>query len=523
MSKKNVTNIDWMFLVFLVGSTYVKLYVKIVAVLLYLGYMLYNKFRFKSPVNVNKFYLLIVVTGTISSFFQSSFGHSNYWLGYFLGVLTWITAGIISYSVYITVINLPAQKLYNTIKAFFGVNIVVSLAQLIYLINLSGRLIPYWYWEPTEYFGGATGDHIYGVFNNISVTNAMISAIGSVYFLFRKELWWSVLCLFVLILCTSNLTLIFYCALLFGVLILVKQRHVRKGVIILFIVTAILYPFLTIDNIKYVNYVYANESVRAEEFKKEKLKIKDTVVDNEVEYEFQKAQSYINKEGYYVMKPTTRALYNLTTNLQYIQAYGTLKAQEKKNFVLDPDSLRRMMVDMYGETPENTPLATYTKPVKVYAHIQTLFFLKSNFKNLVCGAGIGNFSSKLAIKTTGLNLQGGFPADYLYVGPYFIPYHFYTLLYVFSQPPSEHSIINMPNSVYNQIGGEYGLAGLAVFAIFYIGFFLKNWKKIKAGRYILALTLIFFGFEYWFEMISLTVIFELLLMEEIYLPVNVAE
>jgi hypothetical protein len=523
MSKKRLANIDWAFLVFLIGSTYVKLYVKIAVLSLYFGYILYRRYKFHRPAVLNKFYIFIVIAGSLSSLFQYSFSQINYLPSYLFAILTWATAGVISYFVYVTVRNSAAQKLYSTIKAFFGINIVVSLAQLIYLIKLSGHLIPYWYWEPTEYFGGATGDHIYGIFNNISVTNAMISAIGSLYFIFRRELWWSVLCLFVLILCTSNLTLILYCAFLLGLFIVVNKRYVRGSILVLFIITGVVYPFLTLDNLKYVSYVYNSEAEKAQELRMETTKSTEEgiPVDSQLKYSFDKAQAYINKPGYYMMRPKTDALYNLTSNLQYIQTFGTLKAEEKKNYLLNPDSLQQMIVDIYGEKSENTPLATYTKPVKIYTHIQTFFFLISSWKNLFFGAGIGNFSSKQAVKTTGLNLQGSYPANYIYVSPYFIPYHLYALLYVFSLPPSEHSIINMPNSVYNQIVGEYGLIGMAVFTFFYIGFFLKNWRKIKAGRYILALTLIFFGFEYWFEMISLTVIFELLLLEEIYLQDNV--
>lgn len=174
------------------------------------------------------------------------------------------------------------------------------------------------------------------------------------------------------------------------------------------------------------------------------------------------------------------------------------------------------MQEWYGMKNEETAISKFAKPIKLYTYLQTGFFLMSSPLNFFFGAGIGNFSSKLALKTTGLNLQGTYPVKYIYLNESFIRYHLYSTLYVFSLPVSEHSVINFPNSIYNQVTGEYGIIGLILFGFCYVGYFIKRRKKMEAGKYILLISLMFFSFEYWFEMLSFTVIFEFLMFADIF-------
>ena len=65
--------------------------------------------------------------------------------------------------------------------------------------------------------------------------------------------------------------------------------------------------------------------------------------------------------------------------------------------------------------------------------------------------GIGNFSSKLAFKATGLNIAGGFPQKFTYMNSAFISNHLDLYLYYFTKEDGLHSITNNPNSVYDQL------------------------------------------------------------------------
>ena len=180
------------------------------------------------------------------------------------------------------------------------------------------------------------------------------------------------------------------------------------------------------------------------------------------------------------------------------------------------NDIKKLIQQWYGVRHEDMALSTFHNPIKLYTNLQTVDYLFSDMRNFIAGAGIGNFSSKQAIKTTGLGLQGTYPIKNLYASESFLEYHMYSLLYVLGLPVSEHSIINMPNSVYNQIAGEYGFLGVVLFVFLYLGYIWKKKKLLGAAVFIVLLTLAFLGFEYWFEMISLTVIFELLMFIKIY-------
>ena len=65
---------------------------------------------------------------------------------------------------------------------------------------------------------------------------------------------------------------------------------------------------------------------------------------------------------------------------------------------------------------------------------------------------------------------------------------------------------------YNQILGEYGLTGALLFAVFYLGYFLKHLRRLSYGRFMLIALMGFFLMDYWFESFSLVVIFELFLL-----------
>ncbi|HEX4849261.1 MAG TPA: hypothetical protein VFV08_00580, partial [Puia sp.] len=107
------------------------------------------------------------------------------------------------------------------------------------------------------------------------------------------------------------------------------------------------------------------------------------------------------------------------------------------------------------------------------------------------------------------NALGSYPKKYVYASPEFIHNHLITYLYYYEAEASKHSVLNYPFSVYNQIFGEYGLIGAVLFGLFYIGFYLKRFRLVTYGKYLILMMLAFFVTEYWFEFFSLVVLFEL--------------
>lgn len=523
-SKKIYKNIDWAFLGFLIGATYVKLYVKIAVIILYTLYQVYKGFSFRKPVSLTWFYFLVLFTGTVSSVLQGSFAYHAYLFGYALGATTWICGGLISYLLYNGILNIPEEKVMGTIKAFFLFNVAISLVSLVQLMLMSKHLIPYWYWESSEYFGASTGDHIKGLFSSNSITNAMINVLGVIFFIYHKKIRLALACLLVCLLCTSNVTLFVLVSMLVLMHLTLKDKVIRRNVRVSILMVVVLYPILSPLNVKYINTTYSrgNDKTLAVNLRHLDSNILQTkpVFTNENEIERSLGQYLLtyNKQNYYRPKINDSMFVDYADYIKYALYRGEALAGNTSNVVVKQDFLKATIKNWYGKELEQTPLSTYYKPIKLYSFIQTLVFLKTSVKDFLFGAGIGNFSSKLAIKTTGLNMQGTYPITNIYISPLFVQYHLYTLMYVHALPVSEHSTINMPYSVYNQIGGEYGFVGILLFVCLYIGFIIKFWKRLSYSKYLFLVILIFFGFEYWFEMLSLTVVFELFLFKNIYKP-----
>lgn len=513
--KKNGTApTDWAFLLFLVGAVNVKLYIKVLAVFAYMLYIWYKKYPLPKPNRLNQFYLFIPIAGTIGSLLHGSFATDTYIMGYALGIVQWGLIFLISYITFVTVLHKPEEQLKGSVKVFFLLNFLFSIGELIWMIYQSGHF-PYWYWEPTEYYGTSTGDHIKGLFMSNSITNAMVGTLGVIYYLYQRQLKWAVVCLLTVLMCTSNITIAFLLMAIFLVFIFVKKRQARKYSIIAVFTVLVVYPLLTPSNLRYIATTY-NKQVEEQKIARRQEKKIDTVIIKKDAVQMEIPAPYQTKRDYFIVHLNNSVDINYAEELAYLKYFATFNREPTSNVILNQHAIHGAMDRWYSAPPQYSPLSSYHKPAKIYTFRQTQYFLKDNWKNATFGAGIGNFSSKLAIKMTDLGLQGDYPTDYRYISTDFLQGHFYSLLYILAKPVADHSIIQMPYSIYNQIAGEYGIIGFAVFAFFYLGFCIKNYKKLKAGRYLLVLILIFFGFEYWFEMMSLTVIFELMIFLDVY-------
>lgn len=515
----NKHKIDWMLLLFLIGATYVKLYIKVPVIVLYLAYVLYKRYKFHKPESIHWFYAFMPIAGLLGAYLHHSFSDKDYPMAFGMGVLYWLLGGMISYLLYISVKSVPKPVIHKTVKSFFALNALYSGVQLVGMIISSGHLVPYWYWGPDSYYGGATGDHLLGITGNISVTNAMITALGSLYFIFSRDLKWAVLCIITSMLCTSNLTLLVLLVVLLGVILLVKSKQIRKYTIYTFIVALIVYPILTLDNIKYMETIYS-EDIKYKEYTEDELATLEKITGKkwkEYPQEEISAKTFKSKNtNYYKVPLSDKFTMSYKSDLPYMVVQNTLK-QDKKDASIPKEEIKKFIKSSYENEHQYMPLSTFHYPIKLYTYLQTLDYLLSDKKNLFAGAGIGNFSSKQAIKTTGLGMQGKYPVNDIYVNKAFLEYHMYSLFYVLGLSVSEHSIINMPNSIYNQIAGEYGLLGIIIFLTMYLGYFWRKRDKLKSsGHFLILLMLVFLGFDYWFEMLSLTVIFELFMFINIY-------
>ena len=183
----------------------------------------------------------------------------------------------------------------------------------------------------------------------------------------------------------------------------------------------------------------------------------------------------------------------------------------------DTTAEQRRLLSFINQHKNDLPLSGKANfipglPGKLSALLQTVKFFRQHPVKAIVGDGMGNFSSKLAFKATGLGFNGGYPAKYVYISREFLLNNLDVYLNFFSKRSELHSLTNSPFSVYNQLLAEYGLIGLAVFAVFYLGYFFKYYKVLTYGILLLALMLAVFLTDYWFEQLSVVIFFELLLL-----------
>lgn len=543
--KNILSRVDWPLLLLLVGITYVKLYVKLAAVLLYAGYTLYQRYKLRTPNRLHGFYALMILLAGVTALLNGTIFKPDYRFAFAIGMVQWFIALAGSYLIYISLTNKTKEDILNLLKVFFAINAIISFGTLLSIIIEMGGAFPYW--TQSLKYGISTGDYIRGVFGDSSVANATVCAIGALYFLRFRELKWAILCVFTMLLCTSNVTVLFFVLMLIGTLLLGRAVN-RKQVFKLLVITMFFYPVLSIQNMSYIRLVILRITSEDYLLGLEKLLfakgdidlIKDrkkatfnphyndirlgnlkallktnSYYSNDVPLDrpvFAKKEFFTNIDKYRAdidgqRRNLSGEVWSLKTGNKLFALYG---------FTLDPLYVGEGRNLWYNDTASYITLRRSRLPGKLYSHLQTYYFSRTNYSCLLVGAGMGNFSSKLAIKMTGLGLQGNYPEGKVYLSTPFAQYHFHTLIYYLALHAGAHTIANMPNSVYNQLLGEYGLIGIAIFIVCYLGFFWRKRKNIRPLLPLLLLLLLLFEVEYWFEVLSLTIVFELMIFGELY-------
>jgi hypothetical protein len=450
------------------------------------------------------------ILGIIAPLLKAGVINNVYWLGYFWGATLWLMGALTFYLILTTIRNASREKILKTVSAFFTLNIIISLLQLALIMKQAHSLVPYWVLDTGEKFGTSTGDNIYGISGNSSITNAAISSAGVIYFLLNGNLKMVIACTFIVLLCTSNLSIIFLGFLLVLILIFSRSLKIKMHTLIAVIVLCI-YPALSPANIDYIKNTAKNLAHPPTVGQKQKR--------NENRRGFFSSPDYL-PTFYTSYHPTEQTSRFYIAQLKAMGKSDAGSTAGKGGAKLDSVVVGHYFAILYGHSVAESPLAGYSKSGKIFSYHQTVHFLKGSYTDMILGAGIGRFSSKTAVKMTGLSLQGKYPSGYVYASPEFFQNHLYTILYYLSKDVSYHSVINFPDSVYNQIAGEYGFLGIVAFAFLYLYFFVNRKRKYNYGYYLLILTLLFFGLEYWFEDISFTVVFELLMLLDIFTPQN---
>jgi len=517
--QSRLAHIDWTLLVFLLLFLNVKLAIKAAAIIL----LFIIRPVFKPGLSVKNsrlplFYLIITGIALLNYFLVGGYNSVNYTAAAATGILFWLLCLLAAHQVKLAVEKNSPEVLHTTIFVFLLINAAVSLFVYAGIILETGAINPYRYQGNYQKYFIGTGDYIKGVSFDTSTTNAVLNAFAVIYFLLRHKNSWCLFFMAILLLTGSNVTNILLCLVLLYIFIFQSSRD-QKSIIVACI--ALLVVFLA--KISPQNNTYITAAL--EKFfsapaaplvsKQGSVKDKpDSILDAE-EKKQKIAITYLDSM-HAAMKATPK------TNTPVVIAAAPIKEKPlipQPNIHTPPFQhkddttvFKKQLLQFIQTDTVNVAAVTQSNlPGKAIALSQTIHFLQSHPLKILTGAGIGNFSSKLAFKTTALKIAGGYPEKYTYINPDFEKNHLALYLGYFTKTAGQHSLINTPNSVYDQLLGEYGVAGISALFLGYFGFFWQQRKKLTYGLPILLLLLGLFFVEYWFEQLSIVVFFELLL------------
>ena len=509
---------DWKLLVFLILFLNVKIFIKLIALVFI--YTARPDFRFRFRIKGSRlplFYLIVSVIATINYFIYAGYHHTNYSYSFLTGIAFWMLCILSIHQVKLATELSPPEHIHRALLVFFMLNILFSAINLVFIQLEIGEWNPYTYQGMYQKYFIGTGDYIKGISFDTSTTNAVINAFGICYFLFRKKMLLVLCCLAALLLTCSNFINIVVIVVLLYCFLFQSTRN-QKSII----VVCICMLFLFMAKISPQNNDYAVRTTQ--HFLHKPIIEISGKADIPVELRVDSVLSDDEK------KYKTAKLYVDSLKRMLLLQHGN----EKKDFLSRPvipvanihsapyqhkqdsSEARLQVIQLAIKLGEDTAASSARiqsgrVPGKLLAIKESIGYFQQHPARVITGTGIGNFSSKLAFRTTGLKVAGGYPKKYVYINGDFLHNHLAIFLDYFGKDSGFHSITNSPNSVYMQLMSEYGIAGLIALFCFYLWFFLKDaGKNYYAIPVLLILAAVFF-IDYWFEQLSVIVLCELLL------------
>lgn len=518
--------IDFTLLAFLLLFINVKLVIKVAALLLI--FILRPDFKTGIAVKNSRlpvFYILVIAIAIANYFLMGQFANLPYTVALLTGIAFWLLCLLAVHQVKLAVEKNSTETIHNTLLLFFLLNIAVSVLVYTGIVIETGSINPFRYQGNFQKYFIGTGDYIKGISFDTSTTNAVLNGFGVIYFLLRNKFGFTLLCMATLLLTGSNITNLLLVFTLLFIFIFQSGKNQKSIIIVCLLFLVVFLVKVSPQNSTYISKAYENimhkPSVAQRTAEKLiPLKERPDSILSEEERKEKIATIYIDSMYLAMMNKKATA----DTN-KHTAAVAVLKEKPeipKPNIHTPPFQhkndttvFQQELIAFIKKDSSILPAEPIAKqsalPGKALAAIQTIEFFKSHPLQLISGTGMGNFSSKLAFKTTALKIAGGYPARFTYVNPDFEKYHLALYLNYFTQQAGKHSLINTPNSTYDQLLSEYGLLGLTAFIFFYAGFFIKDIRRLTYGLPLLLFTAGLFFMEYWFEQLSVIVVFELLM------------
>ncbi|MES2274832.1 MAG: hypothetical protein V4592_02340 [Bacteroidota bacterium] len=520
--KKTIGYVDWKLLVFLVLFLNIKLPVKIIAIMLVYALQFNFKFGFKlKNSRLPLFYLLIIPIAFLGLIINKNYQYPNYLLLFFTGIGFWLMSILAVHQIKLMVEKTDIETINRTIIAFFIINAVISLTNLVFIMYQTGSINPYTFRGLYQTYFINTGDDIKGITFDISSTNAVLSALGAIYFLVKEKPLMLCVCMCSLLLTYSNLISL----VLFSVLILLlifKSTAIQKSMIVICVALLMIFMVkVSPENKKYVTQS-TQHFLHKDSYSPDKPLVKEIPIterpDSQLNPDERKrkfALLYLDSVHNILKTPHFKSIVPINANGKIvIPAPDTNAEQYYLSKEIEPD--RKLMLNFISIHKANLVLSTQQNyapaiPGKLTGMIQTVRFLQYHPAGAIAGLGIGNFSSKIAFRAVGLGMRGRYPEKHEYIHPAFLKNHLDLYLSYFSKSVAYRSVMNNPFSVYDQLLTEYGLIGLLALLIYYFGFFVKRYKALTYGVPMLLFVAGIFFIDYWFEQLSVLILFELML------------
>ena len=519
--QNRLATIDWKLLVFLLLFLNVKLLIKIAAIILVYAVRPDFKFGFKvKNSRLPLFYPIVISIAIFNWTISGLLTNTSYSLAVLTGILFWLLCILTIHQVKLSVEKNDPSVIHRTIIAFFIINALASLATYGSIVWETGAINPYRYQGNFQKYFIGTGDYIKGVTLDTSTTNAVINAFAVVYFLIRNKYVLALLSITVLLLTGSNTTNLLLCFTLLYLFIFQSNKDQKSIIVACLVFLAVFLAKVSPQNNTYIATAF--ENIFGIETTTGKTMPATEKPDSLLTRE-EKQRKYAR---YYLDSIQLAVIKKYKDSIGVNNTVAVVKAEQK--FVIPQPSIHSAPFQHKNDTTafqekliafikvdnlqqQVSTVKQYHLPGKLIALLQAFTYLKLHPYKILTGAGAGMFSSKLAFKISALKIAGGYPAQYAFINEDFKNNNLALYLNYFTRPAESHSLLNTPNSTYTQILSEYGLAGLGSFLIFYLGFFCRNLKKLTYGIPVLFLMSGLFFMEYWFEQLSVVVLFELLL------------
>ncbi|MDI1354690.1 MAG: hypothetical protein PSX36_07220 [bacterium] len=471
--KQLADRVDIPFLLFLITISSNKVVLKVAALVLI--FALRPKFEIAILKKLPLFYPLIIGLATLQFLLVGGDFSSIHFLVFGVGCLYWTICYAYMYQARVFVEENTHEKIDRTLLVYILLNAVACLYNYFDICVKAETLFPFLQF-PGNY-GASTGDYICGLFGVPSYMNAIVNSLFALYFLHRKKMWLFLITTFVMLLSFANIINLVFVFVLLVYALFAGDNRKRAFIGLNLLLCFAMYFYVSPDNYNYIKKTIGLSVHEEREIMPEVVMVKPGAVDT---VEGPLAVKYVNDSS-----AAKQKIRMIDRNLLFHRDYSTYNTY--------------------------APVDITKSPGKKIAILQTINFLRNNKDALFVGAGIGNFSSRLAYQFSGRDSSRLF----MKLPKYAHGYYFQNNLLIYDsmrQLPTEyHSIKHFPNNFFSQLLGEYGLLGAILFFVFYVAYFYKR-APHKTFFFMLALCVAsYLMLDYLFEFFNVMMIFELFL------------